>query len=230
MADEVRLTLDTKDFLRTLRLTEEQMKKATASALNSTAFEVIGELRREASRAFAKASPRGKQLVGGKGSFVYDQAKPDRLVATVKPGPNPPKRGSILAEHERGGIITPAKNRLGLQEDFLAVPTGAKRDSRGRIPTAQTPAKLLSRARRRKKRGKGFTAGKRVFVAISAKGTGAILERRGEGSNSRPFSLYALVPKAELPRIFRWEETVRAAAQRWLPIKMREKVERLGKN
>lgn len=251
MADQVRLTLNTREFARTLTINAVAFKDVAAKALNRTSFEVLEDLKREALRAFPKASPAGKALVSGRGSFTFSPAKRDRLFTVIVPGGIKPgatgkvaagqktrtgKIRRILAEHERGGTIVETDARLGLRnKDLLAIPTGARRGTRGRVPTSLQPARLLANARKRRVKGRfagtleeqrRTTRGRRVFVAMSSEDRGAILERKGRGSGSRLFSLYALVSRATLPRVFHWEETVTRSARYWLPRKMAEEVGR----
>jgi hypothetical protein len=235
MAETITVELDTRAFAASLRLTEQRMNQAMAKALNRTAFEVLEAERAEAARAFHKASGRGLQLLAGKGSFRFDAATPSNLVATVRPNENVPKRLLLLSQHERGGTIFPTKDRLGLKQDFLAVPTGVKRGAGGKVPARLLPATLLANSRKRRRKGtffgtvaekRAYQRAARAFVAIGTGGSGAILERRGTGSSSRTFSLYALIPKAQLPAIFHWGATAVTSARKWFPTKAREEIHR----
>ncbi len=210
MPDAVALDLEFANFRQRIRtISDVHVPRATASAINKTSFEILIQERREALRAFRSATPRGKQLVGGKGAFRFTPATPSFLEARIFPMPGPQgRRARMLREHYAGETITGREgHRLGIKSrGSLAVPIGLARGERrrsGMIPKKYTPAFVLS------EKGRGFWMGESIRLRLGRKKT------------SRTAKLYAVVPKARLERRFDFYIVARDTARRELPRKMR---------
>ncbi|MFZ2804319.1 MAG: hypothetical protein WA001_03775 [Patescibacteria group bacterium] len=232
----ITVAIDDRELQAKLRSLGPALDRAMAKAINRTAFEVIQEEQQEAIRAFRKATPRGKQLVSGKGSFRFDAATPTKLEAFVRPNENVKRRIEILEEHERGGTITAHSGVPRLAAlDKLAVPVGLaaqSRKSRGRVAKRFELETLFG------ERGRGFIAGRAILerVGVSAKERKAAGQVFGDRTTaayhgygkSRSRVLYALVSQAELPDRFRWYEVAREAAAKWFVRKAAEEYGRFS--
>jgi hypothetical protein len=149
MPDSITLRLDDREVRRNLRkLTEKELPKALAKALNRTAFEVLDAEKKEVKSIFDFAGPSTERFLSGKGSFRFDKATPSKLDVAISPRK---KTGEILEPHQRGAVLTPKSPRRFVIEGKLATPIEAKRTARGRV---------------RKSRAKRFVAGRAVLERV----------------------------------------------------------------
>jgi hypothetical protein len=226
----VTATFDDRELLANLRSLGPDMARVMSNAINRAAFEVINAEQTEARRAFRKATPRGLQLVGGRGSFRFDKATPGNLTALIRPNESVRRRVEILEEHERGGTITAASGIPRLAAlDQLAVPineAAQSRRSRGRVSKRFELTTLFG------EKGRGFIAGGVIFerYGVSAKDRKAAGILFGDATTAafhgygktRARALYVLITKARFPDRFRWYEVAREAAAKHLPKKAAE--------
>ena len=217
MSDSITLGLDSEVFRRNIRrLTDVEVGKAMALALNKTAFEILEAEKLAVKMSFPSATPRGVGFLSGRGSFVFDAAAPVSLNVFIYPRR---KTEQILIDHVEGGTILPTRERL-IFGKFLAVPIreARLRGRSGRVPKRLLPSSLLGG------KGRGFRAGKVIFERRGGTPRGA--KRRGT-TPSRMVPLYALVPTADLKPAFDFHGVARKVAIYQWPLKARRAFEKI---
>lgn len=228
MADAVTLRLDASSFLRNARrLTDQQLERAMAKALNRTAFEVQDAERREVLSTFAFASSQTRQFLAGRPqgqrgkSFVFDRAKPGKLQVELYPRK---KTERILRAHQKGALISGSQGGHLAYRGKLAVPATARRNARGKVIPADLP---WNAARGRgaiefKKSSRAFIAGRAILQREK------LTRRRGRRRRSRTARvLFALVSVARLKPVFEFYNTARRTAEREFPGKAKQEFQKM---
>jgi len=201
MANEIRLEIDARSFLRSLDLAKREFDKAAARALTRVGYDVRDRLRTEAEGTFQLTS-RGRALLTTPSAWKVTPAQTASLVATIEARP---ATAGILAKHAKGGIFGVDADTLAVQGQ-RAIPIAGLRGASGRVPKRLDPAQLLARG------GKGFVRGN------------VLLQRIGRRSARAVRVLFTLTPKARIPRRFHFEEIARDTARATLPDKLRSEI------
>lgn len=159
----LRVKVHNKKVLKALKdLRRSRYPKATAEALNKTAFEIRIAEGKQVRRSFSFKSGSTESFLGSEKSFVFNKATSRRLNVQIFPRP---KANQVLFIHEKGGRVVQSDERTLTVGRKIAVPVGLKFGGRGRIRKSDTPAGLLSQ-------GKGFvTRNQRAIIKRRAKQT-----------------------------------------------------------
>lgn len=168
--------------------------RATADALNRTAFDVLEAETAHVLDVFTFAGPNTERFVSR--SFRFRKATQDAPFVDVFPLR---KGEEILRTHVRGELYGPSDvEKLEVETELgrmFAVPVGVKRGASGKVPARLDPVRLLGPG------GRGFVSGN------------VLLRRRGKARTPVEI-LYALVPRAKNPPDFRFYEVARDTVRR----------------
>lgn len=211
MPGAITIRFNEREFARQIRhFSDVEVKRAMAVALNKVAFEILEAEKQEVKRIFKFAGPTTENFLAGRGSFVFDGARPDKLVVTIRPRE---KSGAVLAEHAHGArLFASQKERLTFDGE-LAVPAGKFgriRTSRGRVPKKLLPGTLLKRPG-----GRGYRAGKFIFSRASAKAESGLR--------------FVLVPEAKLKASYDFYRVARQTAERVFAQKVKDAFAKIGR-
>ena len=201
---DVKLELDTRNFLRGLRLAGPKFEQALARALTKSAFEIRDVARREAEGVFTLGG-RGRQLLASPTAYKVTPARPNSLTATVEARP---ATAGILAKHVRGAVVGAGEDTLAVSGQ-RAIPLPGLRGASGRVPKRLDPAQLLARG------GKGFVRGN------------VLLQRIGRRSARAVRVLFTLTRTARIRPKFNFPRIALETARRVWPEKARREIERI---
>jgi hypothetical protein len=128
-------------------------------------------------------------------------------------------RADILTKFEEGGVRRPRGHSL-------YVPIDVKRNKRDLVTNANKP-KAFSFVRERTNSNTGiavFQGNKRTFMVRFPDGRGWLFKRTKRGKHGELFTgtkvLYALIPKAPIPKALHFEETVVPILQARFPVNL----------
>ncbi len=204
MPESITLDLDTADFRRRIRtLTDREVPRVLASAMNKVAFEILDAEKSEVASIFEFAGPGTKKFF--QSSFRFNKARTDKLTAEIFPRD---RIAPILEEHQAGDSISGQDSTRLTFRGMLAIPVGAKRGLRGRVPKRLRPSVVTAPG------GKGFVQGR------------VIRQRKGKKRTPTRI-LFALVPKARLDARFNFYRVARDTALREFPKKFKRVLEKI---
>jgi hypothetical protein len=221
------IKLNVEEFVKDLRkVTKQQILPLLAKGINRTAFEVRLAESLDVSSAFKFAANTEKFLT----TFRFDKATSKKLYATILPKGSTEetvgKTESILLDHQQRTRIslTSGAKRLGLRKR-LAIPTPSlDRNTRGKVPAAMKPSRIIRRERKRI-RAKSKSRRKITYPVVQLSGGRLGVVATDKGKNS--ILAYVVQRTAPLEKRLNFHGVALAVARHEFPIKMREEFNKL---